>query len=55
MQDDTDLMKRLKNGELTSVDVCRLIDWQLSLSAEKIDCALLSECYAYLYNDAERK
>lgn len=49
-----DFRKRLENGMLTSADVAHMIDWQLSLPAEKMDCALLKECYAYLYDDAEQ-
>ncbi|MEF9880298.1 MAG: hypothetical protein RR975_12860 [Clostridia bacterium] len=55
MQNGEDFKRRLENGVLTSADVCRLIDWQCSLPDEKMDCALLKECYAYLYDDADQQ
>ncbi|MEG2208262.1 MAG: hypothetical protein RR065_09170, partial [Clostridia bacterium] len=48
------MKNRLKSGVLTSADIEKLIDWQLTLSAEKMDCTLLTECYAFLYDDAEQ-
>ena len=38
-----DFKKRLLDAELTEDDVRAILDWQLSLPAEQIDCALLRE------------
>lgn len=45
---DADIRKRLETATLTRSDVLAILEWQLSLPAEQIDCALLRECDLFL-------
>ena len=45
---DADIRRRLETGTLTRGDVLAILEWQLSLPAEQIDCALLRECDLFL-------
>lgn len=46
------ILRQLQSGAaLTPGDVSLLLDWQLQLPEEKIDCALILECQAYLHPD----
>ena len=47
-----DWRKRLLDAELTDEDVQAILDWQLSLPAEQLDCALMRECDLFLSPDA---
>lgn len=49
---DQRMKEKIKSGSLTNADVRRLIDWQLSLRAERIDHGLVDECLLFLYPDA---
>ena len=46
-----DWRKRLLDAELTDEDVQTILDWQLSLPAEQMDCALMRECDLFLSPD----
>ena len=46
---DNRMKEKIKNGTLTRRDVRALIDWQLTLSEERIDSPLLAECLMVLY------
>lgn len=46
------LRKKLESGNLTDMDVLAILDWQLSLPAEEMDCDLISECDLFLAPDA---
>ena len=45
---DADFRRRLETGTLTRDDVLAILEWQLSLPAGQIDCALLRECDLFL-------
>ena len=45
--------ERLRGGTLTAQDVERIVAWQLTLPAERIDCALLEECRLFLAPEQE--
>ena len=47
-----DFKKRLLDAELTEDDVRAILDWQLSLPAEQMDCDLMRECDLFLSPDA---
>lgn len=49
---DQRMKEKIKSGSLTKADVRKLIDWQLSLRAERIDHGLVDECLLFLYPDA---
>lgn len=46
------LRKKLESGNLTDMDVLAILDWQLSLPAEEMDCGLISECDLFLAPNA---
>lgn len=46
------LYEKLTAGILSDEQVSLLLNWQLSLHAEEIDCALVDECLRYLDRDA---
>lgn len=46
------LYEKLTSGILSDEQVKLLLNWQLSLRAEEIDCALVDECLRYLDRDA---
>lgn len=48
------LHDKLSSGRLTSSDVLAILEWQLSLPAEQMDCALISECDLFLAPDTPR-
>lgn len=48
---DSRIREKLKAGRLTGRDVRGIIDWQMTLDAEKIDTDLTYECLLYLYPD----
>lgn len=52
--DEAQLREKLKNGPLTRDDVLAILSWQLSLPAEEMDCALISECDLFLDPDGPR-
>ena len=45
---DKTLQDKLASGAITREDVLAILEWQLSLPAEQMDCALISECDLYL-------
>lgn len=45
---DENLRKKLEESSLSREDVLSLLDWQLSLPAEEMDCSLISECDLFL-------
>lgn len=47
-----DWKEKLTRADLTDDDVLALLNWQLSLPAEQMDCDLISECDLYLSPDA---
>ena len=49
-----DLRNKLSSGAITRADVLAILEWQLSLPAERMDCALISECDLYLAPDGPR-
>lgn len=48
---DSRMKEKMRTGQLTDNDVRRIIDWQLTLSAERIDSQLIRECLLFLYPD----
>lgn len=46
------LLNKLQSSSLTKDDVLAILDWQLSLPAEEIDCDLVAECDLFLSPDA---
>lgn len=48
---DGRMKEKLRTGNLTNQDVRSIIDWQLTLSEEKIDSRLIYECLLFLYPD----
>lgn len=50
--DDVRLREKLAQGNLTKTDVLAILEWQLSLPAEQMDCGLIAECELYLAPDA---
>ena len=51
---DKTLQSKLASGAITREDVLAILEWQLSLPAEQMDCALISECDLYLSPDGSR-
>lgn len=49
---DMQLREKLAQGNLTKTDVLAILEWQLSLPAEEMDCGLIAECELYLAPDA---
>lgn len=47
-----DWKERLAHAELTEDDVLAILNWQLSLPAERMDCDLMRECDLFLAPDA---
>ena len=48
---DGRMKEKLRTGNLTNHDVRGIIDWQLTLSEERIDSKLINECLLFLYPD----
>lgn len=46
---DNRMKEKIRSGHLTREDVRRMVDWQLTLTSEKIDSSLLGECLLFLY------
>lgn len=45
---DDSLRRKLEQTQLTTEDVLAILEWQLSLPAEEMDCDLISECDLFL-------
>ncbi len=53
MELDESIRKRLESCSITEDDALAILDWQLSLPAEEMDCDLIRECDLFLSPDAE--
>lgn len=53
MELDEKVRKRLETCSITEDDALAILEWQLSLPAEEIDCDLIRECDLFLSPDAE--
>lgn len=53
MELDENIRKRLESCSITEEDALAILEWQLSLPAEKMDCDLIRECDLFLSPDAE--
>jgi len=53
MELDETIRKRLESCSITEDDALAILDWQLSLPAEDMDCDLIRECDLFLSPDAE--
>ena len=51
---DETLKSKLASGAITRADVLAILEWQFSLPAERMDCALISECDLYLSPNGPR-
>ena len=51
---DEAVKNKLASGAITRADVLAILEWQLSLPAERMDCALISECDLYLAPNGPR-
>ncbi len=53
MELDENIRKRLESCSITEDDALVILEWQLSLPAEEMDCGLIRECDLFLSPDAE--